>query len=251
MPQSKITIVGKLRLSEENGLQYSIAFGKPEKEFWLVVEPKGAEEIVMGLGEYPKQPEKEPEPSIRKDREAWQRWSSAKRAAEEEWQSACRAYDQKLYADPAYRRAQVELLELQRREPQETPAFTPVYSLWFFRDMVLRLESKEPESFRDKSADVFAIKHFVLRRERQYERVRREVEALENIEKLQGATREPIADSVRLFVWQRDRGQCVKCSSRERLEFDHIIPVVQGGSSTERNVQLLCEACNRSKGATI
>jgi 5-methylcytosine-specific restriction endonuclease McrA len=30
-----------------------------------------------------------------------------------------------------------------------------------------------------------------------------------------------------------------------------IIPVISGGSSTERNVQLLCEPCNRSKGATI
>lgn len=53
------------------------------------------------------------------------------------------------------------------------------------------------------------------------------------------------------FVWQRDRGQCVKCGSRERLEFDHIIPLVAGGSSTERNIQLLCETCNRSKGATV
>ena len=71
------------------------------------------------------------------------------------------------------------------------------------------------------------------------------------MEKLTGTFRESIPDKVRLFVWQRDKGQCVKCGSRERLEFDHIIPVVEGGSSTERNVQLLCEACNRSKGATI
>jgi 5-methylcytosine-specific restriction endonuclease McrA len=35
------------------------------------------------------------------------------------------------------------------------------------------------------------------------------------------------------------------------LEFDHIIPVTSGGSSTERNVQLLYESCNRSKGSTI
>jgi len=117
--------------------------------------------------------------------------------------------------------------------------------------LVLRLESNEPESLREKSADVLAVKHFVLRRERQYQRVRREVEALENIEKLEGVTRERISDSVRLFVWQRDKGQCVKCGSQQRLEFDHIIPVAEGGSSTERNVQLLCESCNRSKGATI
>jgi 5-methylcytosine-specific restriction endonuclease McrA len=81
--------------------------------------------------------------------------------------------------------------------------------------------------------------------------VRREVEALENLEKLEHIPCEPISESVRIFVWQRDKGQCVKCGSHERLEFDHIIPVPEGGSSTERKVQLLCESCNRAKGATI
>ncbi|WP_408962540.1 HNH endonuclease [Pseudanabaena mucicola] len=52
-------------------------------------------------------------------------------------------------------------------------------------------------------------------------------------------------------VWRRDSGQCVKCSSRENLEYDHIIPVSKGGSNTTRNIELLCEACNRSKGANI
>jgi 5-methylcytosine-specific restriction endonuclease McrA len=99
--------------------------------------------------------------------------------------------------------------------------------------------------------DALLIKHYVLRRERDYEKVRREVEALENMERLEGIPREPIAEAVRLFVWQRDSGKCVKCGSRERLEFDHIIPVTAGGSNTERNVQLLCESCNRSKGATV
>ncbi len=116
---------------------------------------------------------------------------------------------------------------------------------------MIRVESDEPETLRDKTRDMTLIKHFILRQERSYEKVKREVEALENMERLQGVGREPIPESVRLFVWQRDKGQCVKCGARERLEFDHIIPVVAGGSSTERNVQLLCEACNRSKGATI
>jgi 5-methylcytosine-specific restriction endonuclease McrA len=77
------------------------------------------------------------------------------------------------------------------------------------------------------------------------------VQALENLERIPSAKRERISDDVRLFVWQRDEGKCVSCGSRERLEFDHIIPFAEGGSSTERNVQLLCEACNRQKGKKI
>lgn len=63
--------------------------------------------------------------------------------------------------------------------------------------------------------------------------------------------RESIPDDVKLFVWQRDNGRCVKCGSEQKLEFDHIIPVAKGGSNTARNLQILCEDCNRSKGANI
>ena len=63
--------------------------------------------------------------------------------------------------------------------------------------------------------------------------------------------RERISEEVRIFVWRRDQGKCVRCGSQSRLEFDHVIPVTEGGSSSERNIQLLCETCNRSKGSTI
>lgn len=59
--------------------------------------------------------------------------------------------------------------------------------------------------------------------------------------------RAPIPDEVRILVWRRDGGKCVKCGSQEDLEYDHIIPVSKGGSSTARNLQLLCERCNREK----
>jgi 5-methylcytosine-specific restriction endonuclease McrA len=63
--------------------------------------------------------------------------------------------------------------------------------------------------------------------------------------------REPIPESVRHEVWRRDQGRCVDCGSRERLEFDHIIPLSAGGSNTARKIELRCEACNRRKGASI
>jgi Holliday junction DNA helicase RuvB len=63
--------------------------------------------------------------------------------------------------------------------------------------------------------------------------------------------RDAIPSEVRRAVWRRDGGKCVKCGNRERLEFDHIIPVTKGGSNTARNIELLCEICNRAKSALI
>jgi hypothetical protein len=63
--------------------------------------------------------------------------------------------------------------------------------------------------------------------------------------------REAIPERVRHEVWRRDRGTCVECGSRARLEFDHVIPVSRGGSNTPRNLELRCEPCNRRKGARI
>lgn len=60
-------------------------------------------------------------------------------------------------------------------------------------------------------------------------------------------TRENIPQHTKDKVWKRDEGKCVKCGSEIKLEFDHKIPVSKGGKSTYRNLQLLCENCNRKK----
>lgn len=60
-----------------------------------------------------------------------------------------------------------------------------------------------------------------------------------------------LPDEVKTFVWQRDAGKCVRCGSNQNLEFDHIIPVSMGGANTARNLQLLCEGCNRAKGGSL
>jgi hypothetical protein len=61
----------------------------------------------------------------------------------------------------------------------------------------------------------------------------------------------PIPETVRNEVWRRDQGKCAQCKSVRNLEFDHIIPVTRGGSNTARNIQLLCETCNRQKSDNI
>jgi hypothetical protein len=63
--------------------------------------------------------------------------------------------------------------------------------------------------------------------------------------------RPAIPDDVKTAVWRRDEGRCVRCGRAESLEFDHVIPLSMGGSNTARNLQLLCEPCNRAKGASI
>jgi hypothetical protein len=126
--------------------------------------------------------------------------------------------------------------------------FLPVDGPWAYRGIAVEVNGGNELSLEEVR---IRIKHEILRRDKAFERMRREIEALENVEQADMARRERISESVRLFVWQRDEGKCVKCRKAEKLEFDHIIPVIKGGSNTERNVQLLCEQCNRAKGATI
>jgi len=87
-----------------------------------------------------------------------------------------------------------------------------------------------------------------------FDQERRKFERLKNKHEYSDDTkyqRPNIPESVRIIVWKRDSGKCVKCGSRENLEYDHIIPISKGGSNTARNIELLCENCNRSKGAKI
>jgi 5-methylcytosine-specific restriction endonuclease McrA len=105
--------------------------------------------------------------------------------------------------------------------------------------------------FFSRDALIVRIQHAALREEKAYKRLQCEVQAFENLPLTAAARRDRIPDDVRLFVWQRDEGKCVHCRSNLNLEFDHIIPVSEGGSSTARNLQLLCETCNRQKGKSI
>lgn len=64
-------------------------------------------------------------------------------------------------------------------------------------------------------------------------------------------SRTQIPEAVRSEVWRRDGGQCVKCASKQNLQFDHIIPVSRGGANSVANVQLLCLPCNAAKGGQV
>jgi 5-methylcytosine-specific restriction endonuclease McrA len=61
-----------------------------------------------------------------------------------------------------------------------------------------------------------------------------------------------IAREVKVAVWKRDGGQCAfvgesghRCECRTWLQFDHIVPLARGGTSTVENLRLLCSTHNQ------
>lgn len=84
---------------------------------------------------------------------------------------------------------------------------------------------------------------------RKFERLKHKFTVAEEEEKK--GKRLAIPEEVRIAVWRRDSGKCVRCDSRENLEYDHIIPISKGGNNTARNIELLCERCNREKSNNI
>lgn len=51
------------------------------------------------------------------------------------------------------------------------------------------------------------------------------------------------------FLVQRDGEKCKLCGATEKLQIDHVSPVINGGKNDPQNLQLLCKTCNSKKGA--
>ena len=56
-----------------------------------------------------------------------------------------------------------------------------------------------------------------------------------------------IPSRVKKHVLKRDKGRCSHCGSKKNIEYEHIIPLSEGGRNTVGNVKLLCQECNRRK----
>ncbi len=56
---------------------------------------------------------------------------------------------------------------------------------------------------------------------------------------------------VRMYVWRRDHGRCVRCGGQERVWFEYIVPVRAGGSNAEQNLRLMCGSCSHDARASV
>jgi hypothetical protein len=59
--------------------------------------------------------------------------------------------------------------------------------------------------------------------------------------------RDPMPQTKRKKVFERDAYRCRRCSDWHNLEVDHIIPVSKGGGNGMGNLQTLCNSCNSKK----
>lgn len=54
-----------------------------------------------------------------------------------------------------------------------------------------------------------------------------------------------------LAIHARQKGRCANCNVKvkDNYHVDHVVPLARGGSNWPSNLQILCPACNMSKGA--
>jgi hypothetical protein len=152
----------------------------------------------------------------------------------------------------------VALLRAQESEPvalNRGESFTSNedrYVGWFlYKNQVFEVTLDCVTSTSEEKAKLL-VKKEVLSEDSELAKLRREVLAIERLSAFDNSTkRTAIPEIVKMIVFQRDQGKCARCGAKENLHFDHIIPVSKGGSNSEENIQLLCEACNLKKSDKI
>jgi hypothetical protein len=120
------------------------------------------------------------------------------------------------------------------------------WGVWLFKGYLYHVDNKY--KYNDEEAKLLVLEEYDKDRKR-FERLKQKYGSRSG-EKFT-YLRPRIPESVRIEVWRRDNGKCARCGSRENLEYDHIVPISRGGSNTARNIELLCEKCNRSKSNNV
>lgn len=154
--------------------------------------------------------------------------------------------------------SRVYLLDLNQKDLDNLNSQVIMYSpklddeaFFLYKNCLYQAEFNE---FFTNEELLLKVKEKIYKEDKKFEQLKKQIELYENSdlsETSKKKTREPIPEDVKFEVWRRDQGRCVICGSQENLEFDHIIPFSKGGSSTARNIQLLCQNCNRHKSDKI
>lgn len=129
--------------------------------------------------------------------------------------------------------------------PKPTP-------LVYFRDRLF-MSGRPTVRNSERAEVVLRVKKAVYDEEAELSSLRAAVANLEAAIEFEksGPQRDPIPEDVKLLVWARDGGCCVRCGSKQGLHLDHIIPVAKGGGNSEANIQILCQMCNLKKSDRI
>lgn len=115
---------------------------------------------------------------------------------------------------------------------------------WVFKEYIYEVKGH----YSDEQVRLLILEDFDKER-KYFEKLKIKFTESETVES--SYERPRIPERVRVEVWRRDGGKCARCGSREKLEYDHIVPISKGGSNTARNIELLCEKHNRSKSNNV
>lgn len=124
-----------------------------------------------------------------------------------------------------------------------------IYFVWVYKEFLYLFLASDHEISYSPDQQQLLIQGYYRKEQNKWEKLKR-ASSIEN-ENTKPNLCERIPDEIKIAVWRRDEGKCARCGSREKLEYDHIIPVSLGGSNTIRNIELLCEKCNREKSNNI
>jgi hypothetical protein len=122
------------------------------------------------------------------------------------------------------------------RDPERVRVYEKIHvGIWSYNGIFHLIDSWQE---KDQHRKVFKFRLVAVEGEEDFEKP-----ALKNPER-----RRIIPTDVKLAVWKRDGGRCVKCGATDELHFDHDLPWSKGGTSlTAENVQLLCARHNLEK----
>jgi hypothetical protein len=122
-------------------------------------------------------------------------------------------------------------------------------NIWLYQDALYSIDGQYTDGQYTDDERKLLILEYADGERKKFERLKTKFSS-KNVDELK-YERIRIPEEVRVEVWRRDQGRCVRCGSRENLEYDHIVPISKGGSNTARNIELLCQNCNRTKSNHI